>query len=229
MNRAHPSHSNAPRMNHQPPPTQRPPMTSAPNSHSMPSRVRRGAPRRMRGSVQRRAMHSMNQHQQQPPPQPVAPVPAKEEPEYSAAATSSGTGFFGETNLLDKDPDAPPLPDDAEEVVERVRAYFDDILADENAVAAMTAAQAKGFQATSTKIVDALTELFAAQKMNHFAYESLVAIFESAQSGAYDDGLRVTREFSNECRRGKKARFATHRRWLIGFTSILRTAKQHGI
>merc|ERR1719419_1195161 len=106
----------------------------------------------------------MNQHQQQPPPQPVAPVPAKEEPEYSAAATSSGTGFFGETNLLDKDPDAPPLPDDAEEVVERVRAYFDDILADENAVAAMTAAQAKGFQATSTKIVDALTELFAAQK-----------------------------------------------------------------
>merc|ERR1739842_193066 len=94
---------------------------------------------------------------------------------------------------------------------------------------AMTATQAKGFQNTSGKIIDGVAELFAAKKMNHFAYTTLLGIFESAQNRQYDEGLKMTKEFSAECRKGKKARFATHRRWVIGFQSILRTAKQYSI
>jgi len=155
--------------------------------------------------------------------------PVGDDDGYSASKTSSGSGFFGHTSLLDNDPDAPPLPDDADQIVENIRTYFDEILGDEGIMAEMTATQAKGFQTHSSKIVDALTELFGSKKMNHFAYSSLVDIFESAQNQQYDDALRMTKDFINGCTKQKKARFATHRRWVTGFGNILRTAKQYQI
>merc|ERR1719356_820 len=148
---------------------------------------------------------------------------------HNPAATSSGSGFFGQTSLLDNDPDAPPLPEDAAEIVNDIRSYFEGILADETMMSAMSGTQSKQISTTTVKILDGLSELFENDKMNHFAYTTLVAIFDCAQNRQYDEGVKLTKDFSNQCRTGKKARFATHRRWVIGWQSILRTAKQFNI
>lgn len=236
------SGQNAPNsMQHRPAVVNRPPAVNRPHVHQRPPTTNtapRGHSQPVHQPVHRPTAHPHSGHphsghaHHQPAAERIVDRPVgrqvKQTDEYRAAATSSGSGFFGQTQLLDNDPDAPPLPDNAHEIVENARAYFDEILQDENVMAAMTTTQAKGFQTQRDKICDSLTELFASNKMNHFAYSSLVGIFESAQNRQYDAGLRTVKEFSSECRKGK-AKFATHRRWVTGFGIILRTAKQCSI
>lgn len=217
---------------------QRPPTANAvPRGHSQPVHRPTGHAQPVHSQpVHSQPVHSQpvhgHSHNQQVADRivdrPVGRQAVPKTDEYRAAATSSGSGFFGQTQLLDNDPDAPPLPDNAAGIVDNIREYFDEILQDENIMAAMTSTQAKGFQTNSGKICDALTELFASNKMNHFSYTSLLNIFESAQNQQYDEGLRAIKQFSNECK-NKRARFATHRKWVTGFGIILRTAKQYSI
>ncbi len=148
---------------------------------------------------------------------------------YSAAATSSGTGFFGQTSLLEDDGSQQQLPENAADTFANIKSYLNGIVLDENVVKTMSVTQAKSIKTQSNKLLKDLNDLVLNNKMSYCAYSSLLEIFNSLQGRQYDNAMKQTTEFIKSCKANKQEKFTTHRKWVMAFQSIIRIAKQYNI
>merc|ERR1712013_364837 len=171
----------------------------------------------------RRNEYEPQQMQQQPIEQtPVQSGPAQG---YHASAVSSGTGFFGQTALLDDEGDAAPLPSDAAQSVESMTRWLDELAQSEAAPAAVQ----KKLAMQSAKMSKDVSALLGANRVSSYAFATMTGIFEALQTRRYDEGLKVITDFTKSCKNKKKEKFATHRKWVMALQAILRIAKQQGL
>merc|ERR1712130_820707 len=161
-------------------------------------------------------------------PQNNDPQPIQKSTGYSASATSSGSGFFGQTSLLDDDERA-PLPDNAGETFQTIKGYLDTIISDENIMNTLSITQGKTIKAQTAKLDKDLNDLISNNKMSHYAYSQMLEIFNSLQSKQYDHAMKQITDFTKSCKSNKQEKFATHRKWVMAFQSIIRIAKQYNI
>lgn len=160
-------------------------------------------------------------------PQPVERVEPEPAPVqgYNPAAVSSGTGFFGQTALLDDDGDAPPLPSDAAQSVEAMKQWLGELAQSERASGAVR----KKLATQSAKMAADVDALLSASRLSHYAFSTMAGIFEALEAQRYDHGLKLITDFTKSCKNKKREKFATHRKWVMALQAILRIAKQQGL
>jgi len=189
-----------------------------------PAPVTRG-PAPTQSPPRRRAMSNQNQQFEQPQPiEQMQPAAAAVEG-YHPAAVSSGTGFFGQTALLEDDADAQPLPSDAAESVQGMKQWLDGLSQNEQ----VSGAVRKKLAMQSAKMSADVEALLSGNRLSHYAFSTLTGIFEALQSQRYDSGLKMITDFTKSCKNKKKEKFATHRKWVMALQAILRIAKQQGL
>lgn len=166
-----------------------------------------------------------NEYAQQPQPIEQVQAPAAAVQGYHPAAVSSGTGFFGQTALLDDDADAPPLPSDAAQSVESMKQWLDELAQSEQASAAVR----KKLAMQSVKMGKDVAALLGAGRLSSYAFSTMTGIVEALQTQSYDHGLKLITDFTKSCKNKKREKFATHRKWVMALQAILRIAKQQGL
>merc|ERR1712130_420049 len=181
------------------------------------------------------AMPSRNyQPQQQPNQQPpmeygnnqvddVIDKPLGQEQEYNPSSTSHGSGFFGATPLTDTTNEE-PLPDDALDVVQSIQDYLEGITLDEEMMNRLSITQRNSMKGQQAKLLKDLNNQIGNKTMSHYVFTYLTEIFDLLQNQEYEKGLRHITDFTRSCN-SKKIKFATHRKWVMAFQSIIRIAK----
>merc|ERR1719410_900247 len=141
--------------------------------------------------------------------------------------TSCGSGFFGETALLNSGNNE-PLPDDAMDTVQSINDYLEGIILDENIMNMLTVTQRNSMKSQHAKLLKDLNDQIPNNRMSHYAFSYLMEIFNSLQSKQYDQAQKHITDFTKSCR-SKKIKFATHRKWVMAFGAIIRIAKSYNI
>jgi len=192
-----------------------------------PAPMSQTAPRTPRRRANPNPNQQRNEYEPQRQPQPIEQVqaPAAAVQGYHPAAVSSGTGFFGQTALLDDDADAPPLPSDAAQSVESMKQWLDELAQSEQ----VSAAVRKKLSMQSVKMAKDVTALLDAGRLSSYAFTTMTGIVEALQTQSYDHGLKLITDFTKSCKNKKREKFATHRKWVMALQAILRIAKQQGL
>lgn len=148
---------------------------------------------------------------------------------YSASATSSGSGFFGQTSLLEEGQEIAPLPENAPETLAMIKAYFQNVVDNADIGNTLSVTHSKNWKQQSEKLEHELDDLILNNKMSHYAYSRLLEIFNSLQSRQYEAAAKQCTDFTKSCKSNKQEKFTTHRKWVMAFQAVIRIAKQYNI
>eukprot|EP00483_Globobulimina_turgida_P002173 UN02175 len=146
-----------------------------------------------------------------------------EEYSYSASAASSGGGFHGETAILGKTfGDNSSLPSDANQIMDSIQNYLQNIKLDENV---MNIQDSKFINNVwDSKLKDNLNDLVTDNKMSNFAYDTLTSILNKLQSNEYDSAKKKITQITKNTKE-----FKINKKWIVALKSIVRIAKKHNI
>ena len=142
------------------------------------------------------------------------------ESDYSASNASSGSGFFGETPLLEEgiNNNNDSLPSDALNTINLIGYYFENTLLDDDNMNKLSVTD-KNYLKTvwQNKLKNNLNNLISNNKMSNYSYTILIDIFNALKTNKYDIANKKISEIAKNTKE-----FKQNRKWIMSFKSVTR-------